>query len=515
MVSITCYGGVDEIGGNKIAVKDGDVRFSFDFGTSFGQRYEYFEEYLKPRPGVGLLDMLHMGLLPPLEGIYRDDLVPRERFWDRWRSAPHYDRLDLDGVLLSHAHLDHSGYISFLNAEIPIYSSLMTAFISKAMQDSGQADFEREVCYANVREPRDGVLRASKTSQRRPFVFLEGTPRERPALSFWGNLPAKTKEFRFSSFAGPPDQIAGLPLRHFPVDHSIFGAVAFAVQTSEGWLGYTGDLRLHGGRGEETRRCMEEMRRLGLLALLCEGTRAGDEHRVTEGEVYENALREVRRAQGLVVADFGPRNVERLLTFLRIARETARKLLVLGKDAYLLEAMHLASAQRVPDILNCPDILVYEDPKAALRPWERELRERYGARVVGADNVRAQQGECILCFSFWDVNDLIDIEPRGGVYIYSSSEAYSEEQQMDLRRLRNWLKHLGMRFVGDPEDGDEGLHSSGHASGPDLLEIIRQVKPEILIPIHTENAEYFVTNLGGETIDVRVPLLGEEMVLTS
>ncbi len=514
MVSIGFYGGVNEIGGNKIIVQDGDTCFSFDFGTSFGRRYEYFEEYLKPRPGMGLLDMLYMGLIPPLEGIYRQDLVPTPRFWDRWRSTPLYDRLNLDGVLLSHAHMDHSGYISFLDTEIPIYCTVMTAFISKAMQDSGQADFEREVCYANLREPREGVLRASKISRQRPFVFLEEMPDESVGASFWSNIP-KRKQFQLARGAPSSDQIGSLPVRHFPVDHSVFGAASFAVQTSEGWLAYTGDLRLHGGGQADTERFVEEMRKLRPLALLCEGTRAGIENRVSEDEVYRNALREVIEADGVVVADFGPRNVERLLSFLRIAQESGRKLLVLGKDVYLLEAMYLAAPERVPDIRDCPQIMVYSDPKASLQSWEKEMRERYGARVVGAKEVRRQKGECILCFSFWDVNDLIDVEPNGGVYIYSSSEAYSEEQQMDLRRLRNWLAHLDMRFVGDPEERDERLHSSGHASGPDLLGIIRDIGPRVLIPIHTEHPEYFAESLAGDAIEVRIPHVGEEMVLVS
>ena len=86
---------------------------------------------------------------------------------------------------------------------------------------------------------------------------------------------------------------------------------------------------------------------------------------------------------------------------------------------------------------------------------------------------------------------------------------------MDLRRLRNWLTHLDMCFVGDPEAGDEGLHASGHASGPDLLEIIRSIRPRVLIPIHTLDSNYFVTNLAGEGIEVRVPCPGEEILLTS
>jgi ribonuclease J len=515
MVSVTCFGGVSEIGGNKILLEDGGTRVLFDFGTPFARRYAFFEEYLRPRPGVGLLDLLYTELIPPLEGIYRQDLAPGADFWERWRGQPLYRRLSVDGVLLSHAHLDHSGYISFLEPEIPIYCSAMTALISKAMQDTGQADFETEVCYANEREPVGGLLKSGKVTRQRPFVFVDGVPHEEGAWEFWQNIPAGRKEPCLATTSFSADHIGALPVRHFPVDHSIFGACAFAVETSEGWVAYTGDLRLHGGGQDDTRRMVERMRELRPLALICEGTRAGDNRKVTEAEVRENASLRVGQAQGLVVADFGPRNVERLLTFLEIARQAGRKLLVLARDAYLLEAMHLAAPLRVPDVEHCADIMVYRDPKLAPRAWESALLQRYVSRVVGAREVRAELESFILCFSFWDVNDLIDIEPKGGIYIYSSSEAYSEEQRLDLVRLRNWLEHLGMTLVGDPEGGDEGLHSSGHASGPDLLEIIRTVSPRTLITVHTEEPEYFLTSLRGEGIKVILPELGQQIPLAS
>lgn len=130
---------------------------------------------------MGLLDVLCMGLLPPLEGIYPEDLEPGAGFWQPRRAEPHYARTSLDGALLSHAHLDHSGYVSFLDPEIPIYCTLMTAFISKVTQGSGQAAPESEVCYANLREPYGGVLKASKTGKRRPFLFVDGQRGAEPA----------------------------------------------------------------------------------------------------------------------------------------------------------------------------------------------------------------------------------------------------------------------------------------------------------------------------------------------
>jgi len=147
MVRLTFYGGVNEIGGNKILLEDGERRLFLDFGFPYKRHKLFYEEYLKPRSGAGLLDPLTMELLPPLEGLYREDLVV-PGLWQRFRDEPHYRQLDrVDGVLLSHAHLDHSGYISFLRDDIPVYTTAVTAFITKAMQDSGKSDFDQQVCY--------------------------------------------------------------------------------------------------------------------------------------------------------------------------------------------------------------------------------------------------------------------------------------------------------------------------------------------------------------------------------
>jgi len=42
MVSLTFYGGVDEIGGNKVLLGDGDARVFLDFGQSFTMGCEFF-----------------------------------------------------------------------------------------------------------------------------------------------------------------------------------------------------------------------------------------------------------------------------------------------------------------------------------------------------------------------------------------------------------------------------------------------------------------------------------------
>jgi len=41
---------------------------------------------------------------------------------------------------------------------------------------------------------------------------------------------------------------------------------------------------------------------------------------------------------------------------------------------------------------------------------------------MDAGRVKAEQGSLILCFSYYDFHALLDIEPKCGTYIYSSSE---------------------------------------------------------------------------------------------
>ena len=151
---------------------------------------------------------------------------------------------------------------------------------------------------------------------------------------------------------------------------------------------------------------MQELAALRPVALICEGTRAepdGEEApNYTEEDVEERSLREIRQASGLVIADFGPRNVERLHTFARIGRETGRGLVILPKDAYLLKAAHLADPE-IPSVDDLSDLLIYDEPKVRRDRWDNEIRQTYEGRLVSPMRIRDHQNQYILCFSFYDL----------------------------------------------------------------------------------------------------------------
>jgi ribonuclease J len=293
------------------------------------------------------------------------------------------------------------------------------------------------------------------------------------------------------------------------------------LETESGWLVYTGDLRLRGKRGKQTREFIERASQLKPTVLLCEGTNVGaNSPTASEEEIYSRALTAVKQARGLVIADFGPRNVERLTTFHQIAQETSRQLVILSKDAYLLEAMRLASSE-IPNLAQDNFISIYEDTKAQLSGWEKKVRTKYQNKLLTPREISQHQPDYILCFSFFDINKLSSILPKeGSLYLYSSSEVYDEEGALDMERLHNWLDHFGIDRLGLPRkeeigwevpQDERGLHASGHASEAELIELIKDLSPKMLIPIHTQKPDYFIELLRDTDIKVHLPKYRERL----
>jgi len=219
--TLTFYGGVNEIGGNKILLEDKKVRIFFDFGRSFSMGDDYFTGWLKPRSKNGLGDYFEFNLLPKIKGLYSKKQLT---FTDLSYTKP-----EIDAVFLSHAHTDHIEHIKFLDEKIPIRCGYGTKIFIESMEETS------------------------------PFNL--------------GEHPYET--FR----TGDEIEIGHLVVEPIHVDHSIPASYGFIIHTPEGAIVYTGDLRAHGPRKEMTEEFAEKTYGSEPIAMISEGTRMVEEER--------------------------------------------------------------------------------------------------------------------------------------------------------------------------------------------------------------------------------------------
>lgn len=450
MVSLTFYGGTNEIGGNKILLEDQGTKIFLDFGKSFGTWGKYFEEYLRPTSSRGIETFWKTGLLPDIKGIYRPDLL-------EFAGAPVHKEAAVQAVLLSHAHFDHAAYISFLDGEIPVYCTPTTKSVMEAVQQVSQRDLESEI------------------TNYKPRPLMRKDYKNPPIQR---KIEAVDKKFR----VGP------LEIEPLPVDHSIPGACAFLIHCSDGAVVYSGDMRLHGIDGHLTQEFAERAAAQKPELFLCEGTRINSTESHGEPHVKENSAKAIEESKSIVFADFSWKDTARFLTFYECAKATGRKLLIPFRTAHYIQSLK-AAIPALPEINDC-SILLYQEKCASGTYDESDYTEKWKkpllncANTVRAEYVHAHQKEIVACLGYFDMLDIMDIKPDvGSAYIHSMSEAFNEEMEFDEKRCNNWLNLLGLQR--------HQIHASGHAPQQDLLKVAATVNAKKFVPVHTEHPEKF------------------------
>ena len=406
------------------------MKVLLDFGAGFADGSEYFDANISPRNVNGAGDLFEFGLLPEISGLYSEQALQN--------TEVRYSEPEVDAVVLSHYHWDHTGRIGYVDPRIPVFCGETTALIHDAYSESSKS-------------PLDGhPLRKFRTGER----FKVG------------------------------------PMEFVPVhiDHSIPGAYGFIVHTSAGAIAYTGDFRFHGPAGSMTRDFIEAAaaERPGLL--LTEGTRvrAGDDGgNMSEKAVLEEAKRLVHGARGLVFSTFRGNDVDRINTFDEAARAEGRRLVVSMKMALLLNKLSNDKRLEVPRVGRDVDVYVrrkrtgkFDD--SDYYPWERPFLDG----GVSAADVRGRQRGSFLHLESWNFPELVDIRPdKGGTYIHSATEAYNEEGEKEEAVIRNWIGHVGFRY--------SQLHASGHAPMGEVGDLVKGISPAVVVPIHTEHPRLF------------------------
>jgi len=441
--TLTFYGGVDEIGGNKILLQDRGTRVFFDFGMSFAMKKQFYSPpFLSPKSEKSLQEL---GILPKISGVYKFDRSPPE----------------VDAFFISHGHLDHSAYLSFIKREIPVYCGETTRTILKALSD---------------------VRRA--------------------------NLEFNVSDIEFKTFrTGKKITVDNLEIEPFHVDHSVPGAYGFVIHTSNGAVVYTGDFRDHGAKPEMTRDFVENAKEAEPTAIVTEATNMTGATVSSEAEVEGKLNSIVAGADGIVLAEFASSDVDRLNSFFHIAKKNQRCLAVSLKQAYLLDALRKDKGLTVP-ALDDEGMLIFRKSKKRFDKWEKQLMEQYEGqnKIFDVFEVSKQQCKVVLAVSFYDFDELVPLQPTAGsCYVLSTSEPFNEEMEIDYERLVNWLRHYGLPQY--------HVHVSGHIMPLRLKAALKQIGAKRIFPVHTEAADLFARFMRDLKSQVSLVEKGKEYTL--
>lgn len=535
LAKITFYGGVEEIGGNKILVETENGSVLLDFGRRMGYTHDYYAQFLQIRSKNALRDMIRLNILPKIDGIYSPHLLDAKRLFTEapreeqfpYDEAPDYWTLDgvipytaerhgVDAVFISHAHFDHIQDVSFLDPHIPVICTDKTRVLAKAITDVSPSGVDDQYYEINRNQVIDETGQDPKSLYKvlcpDEYTCSEITEAEKPVIEdpktkflFTHEYTPQYREFK----TDVEDNVKGIHYKLIPVGHSVSGAcsVLLTLPNSKRVL-YTGDIRFH-GLGEVS--FDDYVKAIGqpVDVLITEGTRIGSDKLITEQDIFDEMTKDIAKADGLVLINFGWKDLTRFLTVYNASLTNNRTLLISYKLAYLLYEMHVAFPEEYKDPRTMPNLKVYlqregdllyskqdyskdkskmgylsfhgrnlaksdrnmvriaeflgiggevgndknpllnEDPTCDYKEVY-DLAVNHLSNGVRAYQIRANPKDYVVMFSFWDLNELFDLLPidskHNTRYICASTEPFCEEMEIDEDKFMSWFDYFRIQY---------------------------------------------------------------------
>ncbi|MCF2140506.1 MAG: MBL fold metallo-hydrolase [Candidatus Lokiarchaeota archaeon] len=505
--AVFVYGGLNEIGGNKIVLRASDGSgILLDFGFEFRFLNEFFDEFLPIRQTQVLIDGFLIGFLPfpsnILTGIYRTDLWNHNqaRISELYGNIP-TEPLKITHVLISHCHGDHIGSIRYLNSSIKI----VCGQVSKAILDYYEEFYKSNSMFREILKYGKG------------FQISEKGTRMNKKNKNYENIERKIDELP-DYYYGDIDGSFAFNIQLYPVDHSIPGACAYLLEDkiSKKRIIYTGDLRLHGPMGQNTRKFIDEASRFNADLLITEGTRLGrvqenlsntddldfvDFDQILSEKDVESELKkifqEINRepAPKMIFFTCSMRDSNRLESFYLACKDNNRTLILLPKSYLFLQKMiDLNQSRLTQDAFQRIRVFLprkgwgnYDMIDYKNSPAIKAIIDN--PNTIRADEIHQSPGRFCLQMSFYNMNDLLDVRPPpGSHWIRSESEPFTDEAQIKMDKLLNWLKIFNISTKTFHK-----LHCSGHLSAKDLAQMITKIHPKAVLVIHSEHPELIST----------------------
>ncbi len=406
-MKLTIHSGTKEIGGSCVELATATTRLVLDLGLPLvDASRESFDSRAALAKSLEILKAEKV--IPPIPGLF-----------DTEQSAP-------DGILLSHAHLDHAGLLHLSRPTVPIFT---TSGSSRMMLAAAVFAGQKQLDRTRLREV---------VSQQ-------------------------------------PIQIGDCQVTPLAVDHSIFGSVAFLIEAEGKTILYSGDFRNHGRKPGIIRDLLNHLTTKAVDALIVEGTHFGTdrEEGSTEYQLEDRIVELVQTAPALVLATFSALDVDRIVTLYKAAQKAGRVFVV---EAYTAFVLYLIGRQaRVPRPTRDMGIRVFFNQLFERRNLDN-IRDKFRADQIELAEVLAEPTKHLMVFR----PSMVEFDSNGQLpsrcrCLYGYWPGYLNKP--DWVELQKQVAQVDGDFI--------QAHVSGHAYVADIISFVNSVNARTVIPIHT------------------------------
>jgi ribonuclease J len=263
-------------------------------------------------------------------------------------------------------------------------------------------------------------------------------------------------------------KLGSFDLRYVPMAHSIPESNALLIQTPYGNVFHSGDWKLDPTPQIGTPATPAELTAIGdigIRALVCDSTNIFSRDASGSEATVRTGLDEVvAAATGRVMVTTFASNGARLQTLGQVAADTGRTLCVAGRSLNRI----LKVAQATGYLENFPETVDFD---TAMRLPRKEVL------IVGTGG----QGEDRAALS----RVAFDSHPLkledGDTVIFSSRQIPGNE--VAIGRIQNELARRNIIIVTERQGH---VHVSGHPGRPELADMYKFIRPEVVVPVHGE-----------------------------
>ncbi len=256
--------------------------------------------------------------------------------------------------------------------------------------------------------------------------------------------------------------------RYVPLAHSIPEGNALLIETPYGKIFHTGDWKLDEEPllgSPSTPEELTEIGDAGILALVCDSTNVfNPRYSGSEGAVRKGLGEVVRGAKKRVLVTTFASNAARLQTLGQVAEDTGRRLCVAGRSLDRI----LKAAQGAGYLKDFPATVDF-DTAMRLPPSE--------VLIVATGG----QGEARAALSRIAFDSHALKLSEGDMVVFSSRQIPGNE--VAIGKIQNMLASKKVVMVTDRQ---AEVHVSGHPGRPELAEMYKWIRPEIVLPVHGE-----------------------------